>query len=161
LPQVSCDLQSPEQPSPETVLPSSQTSPRVGSRMPLPHTSSDLQFAEQPSPETLLPSSQTSPWSVSTTLLPHVSSDLQSPEQPSPETLLPSSHASSGVTTPLPQPSGSHTMLTHAPSTALPVGSGNVHMSPVCWPSHADSCAGDAQPPWPSHTLSLGQSTSG
>ncbi len=66
LPHVSSDLQSAEQPSPETLLPSSQTSPFDLSTMPLPHASFDLQSAEQPSPSLLLPSSQTSPLHVST-----------------------------------------------------------------------------------------------
>src|SRR5437879_3714055 len=60
LPHVSSDRQSPEQPSPETVLLSSHTSPTVLSSTPLPHTSRLWQSAEQPSPEMLLPSSQTS-----------------------------------------------------------------------------------------------------
>ena len=50
-------LQSAEQPSPSTVLPSSHASP--GSRTPSPHGA--MQSAGQPSPERLLPSSQTSP----------------------------------------------------------------------------------------------------
>src|SRR6185312_13310137 len=82
LPHFSSDLQSAEQPSPDAVLPSSQTSPLMVSTMPLPQVSFDLQSAEQPSPETLLPSSQTSPLQVSTMPLPQVSSDLQSAEQP-------------------------------------------------------------------------------
>ena len=94
LPQTSRDLQSDEQPSPETVLPSSQTSPRPLSRTPLPQTSVDWQSAEQPSPRAVLPSSHSSPASMSTTPLPQVSSDLQSPEQPSPLWLLPSSQTS-------------------------------------------------------------------
>src|SRR5436305_1850028 len=55
LPQTSSDRQSAEQPSPEMLLPSSQTSPRAVSTTLLPHTSVDLQSAEQPSPDTLLP----------------------------------------------------------------------------------------------------------
>src|SRR6185312_3145297 len=61
LPHFSSDLQSAEQPSPEAVLPSSQTSPLTVSTMPLPQVSFDLQSAEQPSPGALLPSSHTSP----------------------------------------------------------------------------------------------------
>src|SRR3990167_8577809 len=77
LPQSSSDLQSDEQPSPLTVLLSSQTSPRAASITLLPHTSSDLQSPAQPSPLAVLPSSQTSPPSASTTLLPQNSVDRQ------------------------------------------------------------------------------------
>ncbi len=51
--------QSAEQPSPSSVLPSSQASP--GSRTPSPH--GGVQSAGQPSPERVLPSSQASPGS--------------------------------------------------------------------------------------------------
>src|SRR5262245_59207963 len=59
-------MQSALQPSPSTLLPSSQTSP--GSLVPLPHTSPDLQSALQPSSSAMLPSSQSS--SASSTPLP-------------------------------------------------------------------------------------------
>src|SRR5438128_1340196 len=81
--------QNAEQPSPETVLPSSQASPR--STMPLPHTSSGTQGAPvrgQAHPD---------------------STALQSPAQPSPLAEPPSSHASPLSIRPLPHtPSGTH-----------------------------------------------------
>src|SRR5438477_294946 len=128
LPHVSSDLQSAEQPSPETVLLSSHASPTVPTTVPLPPGRHAMLSG---SPPTALPSSHCSPFAVSMMPLPQVSFDLQSAEQPSPDRLLPSSHASSGVATPLPQPTGRHTMFTHSPSTVLPVASGYVHGSPV------------------------------
>src|SRR5437588_296060 len=67
LPQVSFDLQSAEQPSPETVLPSSQTSPFVLSRMPSPQRCG-MQLMRHAAFGALLleaPASQTSPRVVS------------------------------------------------------------------------------------------------
>src|SRR5262249_20408979 len=71
LPHASLDVQSAEQLSPSTWLPSSQTSPLAVSTMWLPQVSSDAQSPEQPSPEVLLPSSHTSPRDVSTRPSPH------------------------------------------------------------------------------------------
>jgi hypothetical protein len=63
---LSSVLQSAEQPSPSTLLPSSQASP--GSSTPSPH--GGVQSAGHPSPERVLPSSQASPGS--SLPLPHV-----------------------------------------------------------------------------------------
>src|SRR2546426_416398 len=112
-----------EQPSPDTVLPSSHCSP--ASTTPSPQRGSRWQVAEQPSPETVLPSSHCSPGSRM--WLPHTSS-RQLGEQPSPATVLPSSHCSPASSTPLPQsPAGARQLavasvlriwaLTAAPNT--------------------------------------------
>src|SRR5438552_3256818 len=87
-------VQSLRQPSPPTLLLSSQVSPVAISKTPLPHVSSLRQSALQPSPPRLLPSSQRSPTATSTTPLPHVSSLLQSALQPSVSAVLPSSQIS-------------------------------------------------------------------
>src|SRR4029077_13167873 len=73
LPQVSFDLQSLEQPSPETVLPSSQTSPLVLSSTPSPQRCG-AQFVRQVAFgafEFAAPRSQISPNRVSTIASPH------------------------------------------------------------------------------------------
>src|SRR5688572_317562 len=101
LPQLSVDLQFDAQPSPPTVLPSSQASPQ--SLMLLPQISIDVQSSEQPSQLSSLPSSQISPPAALRTPSPHDSLERQSAEQPSPSMMLPSSHVSPGATTPLPQ----------------------------------------------------------
>src|SRR5438874_2491312 len=72
LPQLSFDWHFALQPSPLTLLLSSQVSPVAISKTPLPHVSSLRQSALQPSPPRLLPSSQRSPTATSTTPLPHV-----------------------------------------------------------------------------------------
>ncbi len=100
LPQVSLDWQSARQPSPDTLLPSSQNSPL--SMEPLPQLSS-RQFWLHPSPPSKLPSSHASLRAVSSSPLPQVSLERQSARQPSPDTLLPSSQTSSGSRVPLPQ----------------------------------------------------------
>src|SRR5262245_3478936 len=107
LPQPSADWQSAAQPSPLSVLPSSQTSST--SLMSLPQVSSDLQSDEQPSPLSLSPSSQTSPAASSSTSLPQVSSDEQVALQPSPSMMLPSSQISPESRLALPQSSRMHT----------------------------------------------------
>src|SRR5439155_1039421 len=112
-----------EQPSPDTVLPSSHCSP--GSTTPSPQRGSRWQVAEQPSPERVLPSSHCSPGSRIP--LPHTS-NRQLAEQPSPERVLPSSHCSPASSTLLPQsPTGARQLavasvlrisaLTTAPNT--------------------------------------------
>src|SRR5262245_25239850 len=105
-----------EQPSPDTVLPSSHCSP--GSRMPSPQRGSCWQVAEQPSPDTVLPSSHCSPGSR--TPSPQRGSRWQVAEQPSPETVFPSSHVSPKSTTPLPQASIRHVAEQPSPETVLP-----------------------------------------
>src|SRR5512143_2661046 len=130
LPHTSRDLQSDEQPSPETVFESSQISPRLASTTPLPQTSADLQSPAQPSPEAVLPSSQTSPASTSTTLLPQVSFDVQSPEQPSFGRLLPSSHTSPAMTSFTPSPQrGSWQFGRHAASGSVEFAAPASHCS--------------------------------
>src|SRR3954469_15513989 len=110
-----------EQPSPSTVLPSSQSS-LISRPSPQPdvqdsplQSGSRRQSAEQPSNGALLPSSQLS--APSTTPLPHLASvhtlgipehffpisTRQRSEQPSPGTTLPSSHGSLAATIPSPQ----------------------------------------------------------
>src|SRR5256885_5915983 len=73
LPQVSFDLQSAEQPSPDVVLPSSQISPFVLSSTPSPHRCG-RQFVRQLAFavfEFAAPRSQISPNALSTMLSPH------------------------------------------------------------------------------------------
>src|SRR5699024_4856426 len=89
-----------EHPSPSSVSPSSQVSPR--STMPLPHSSADVQVALHPSPLIVLPSSHAS--LESTIPSPQLGSE-QFAWQPSASSVLPSSQASptSASSTPLPQ----------------------------------------------------------
>src|SRR5690242_4688909 len=111
-----------EQPSPETVLPSSHCSP--GSRTPSPHRGSCWQVDEHPSPEIVFPSSHCSPGSTSPS--PQRGSRWRVEEQPPPETVLPSSHVSPTSTMPLPQPSSRHDDEQPSPEAVLP----SSHCSP-------------------------------
>src|SRR5205085_2020582 len=90
-----------EQPSPSTVLPSSQVSlfGHAAVTIPLPQRVR-VQSASHPSPETRFPSSHSS--SPDPTALPQPVS-VQLASQPSPFVVLPSSHCSPGSIVPLPQ----------------------------------------------------------
>ena len=122
LPQLSLLAQPLEQPSPSSLLPSSQISP--GSTTPLPQYMA-LQDDEQSLAG--LGGSQSSPASQSTILLPQISVLLQSALQPSPPSVLPSSHASPGSITPLPHPC----TLQSAPQSAMVAGSAGSQASPA------------------------------
>src|SRR5436190_2445066 len=113
-------LHAAEQPSPSTLLPSSQSSwttmpsPQRDMHEPVLQSGSFWQSAEQPSNGKALPSSH--PSAPSTFLSPqvvcvhwlglplhfHPSSTLQVAEQPSPAVVLPSSHSSGNTATPSP-----------------------------------------------------------
>src|SRR5690349_16615410 len=97
-------LQVAEQPSPDTLLPSSHSSP--GSRTPSPQRGARVHVAVQPSPGVpfAAPSSHSSLHSTSP--FPHRSM-WHVGEQPSQPTVLPSSHSSPASSVPLPHvPSG-------------------------------------------------------
>src|SRR5438034_8429187 len=88
-----------EQPSPETVFPSSHSSLLFFWTIPSPHTSF-LHFCEQPSPLLRFPSSHCS--APSRMPFPQGVA-AQAGEQESPSTVLPSSHCSNGSSAPFPQ----------------------------------------------------------
>ena len=102
LPQLSSLRQSLEQPSPPSLLPSSQASP--SSSTPSPQLAPmNLQLLPHWGSVSMFGGSQSSSVTQSTIPLPQVSSDRQSLEQPSPSSQLPSSQTSPGSTKPLPQ----------------------------------------------------------
>ena len=120
LPQDSLLWQSAPQPSPPSLLPSSQTSPP--STIPLPQYM-DWQVTEQPLAG--FGGSHSSPASQSTMPLPQDSLLRQSAEQPSPETLAPSSQTSPASTSLLPQ------YMTPQTAEQLLAASGGSHSSPA------------------------------
>src|SRR4029079_16203821 len=154
-------LQLAEQPSPSTLLPSSQSSwttmpsPQRDMHEPLLQSGSFWQSAEQPSNGSALPSSH--PSAPSTFLSPQVvwlhwlglplhfqpSSSLQVSHQPSPAVTLPSSHSSGSTATPSPQRAmrwhGCPDGVQENPGSTVRQLAAQPSSAVVLWSSHASS----------------------